>query len=190
MTGRLIYTRNKTKQPHLRAALDFNQGQLLFIDPRRFGTIEVASQIDDLRGTGVEPLTDALNLKSLSQLLGSSKQPIKTWLMRQDKIVGIGNIYASEILYDAQISPRRRVASLSRIERERLLKSIKKILTKAIKHCGTTFSDFQDAHGVTGAYQRFLKVYECEGLKCSRCEGLIRRIVQQQRSTYYCSCQG
>ena len=86
--------------------------------------------------------------------------------------------------------PRRRASALRPTEIERLHGSTRKILVRAIENCGTTFSDFQDAHGATGSYQQYLGVYGREDEPCARCGGRIRRIVQQQRSTYYCGgCQ-
>lgn len=175
---------------HLRIRFLFKNGALLFVDPRRFGTVEVSKKIDSFVPKGVEPTSANFTLSSLQQLLGKSSQPIKTWLLRQDKIVGIGNIYASEILYHAAIHPERSVGSLKAVEIAALHRGIKAILGKAIKNCGTTFSDFQSTLGETGTFQRYLKVYQREGGACKRCGGEVTRAVQAGRSTFCCvGCQ-
>ncbi|MCB0317599.1 MAG: bifunctional DNA-formamidopyrimidine glycosylase/DNA-(apurinic or apyrimidinic site) lyase [Bdellovibrionales bacterium] len=196
MSGRLTFLnksqRNNIDSPshHIRADLELNNGYLTFIDPRRFGTFKFSSSIDTFLPIGIEPLSKSFDSKVLKNLLKNSKTPIKPWLLKQDKVVGIGNIYASEILFKAKISPLRQAVSLSLKEIQRLTIAIQLILKKAIENCGTTFSDFQDAHGVTGSYQKFLKVYDREALKCRSCSAKIKRIVQAQRSTFYCpKCQ-
>ena len=99
----------------------------------------------------------------------------------------MGNIYASEILHRARISPFRKAGSLRADEIARLHAAIRRTLDLAIKWNGTTFSDFQDARGSAGRFFRFLQVYDREGEPCRRCAAAVRRVVQQQRSTYYCS---
>ena len=135
---------------------------------------------------GVEPLSPELTPAVYAGLLDGSAQPLKPWLLRQDRLVGLGNIYASEILHAARLSPFREAGSLDRNEVRRLHGATRRILERAIRACGTTFSDFQDARGVEGSYQRYLAVYEREGRPCRRCRAPIERVVQQQRSTYYC----
>lgn len=177
-------------QAHLRIRFLFENGALLFVDPRRFGTVEVSKEIANFLPKGVEPMSASFSLQCLQKLLAKSPQPIKTWLLRQDKIVGIGNIYASEILYHAAIHPERSVASLKTAEVAALHRGIKAILHKAIKNCGTTFSDFQSTLGETGTFQRYLKVYQREGEGCKRCGGVISRALQAGRSTFCCAaCQ-
>ncbi len=139
---------------------------------------------------GVDPLSDELDVGLFHKLLGNGRQDLKAWLLRQDRLVGLGNIYASEILYAARLDPRRGVSSLSRNEVRRLHGATKRILDRAIERCGTTFSDFQDARGQSGGFARFLKVYRREGAPCRRCKKQISRIVQHGRSTFFCdSCQ-
>lgn len=177
-------------QAHLRIRFLFQNGALLFVDPRRFGTVALSNKIDTFLPKGVEPMSSEFSPSCLKQLLAKSPQPIKTWLLRQDKIVGIGNIYASEILYHAAIHPERSVASLSGAEVLALHRAIKAILAKAIKNCGTTFSDFQSTLGETGSFQRHLKVYQREDEVCKRCDGVVTRAVHAGRSTFCCvGCQ-
>jgi formamidopyrimidine-DNA glycosylase len=175
---------------HLRAVLAFDHGELAFYDSRRFGTIEPFTTFSEVPCAGLDPLNGELSLAVLQQLLKSSKQTMKSWLLRQDRIAGIGNIYASEILFDARISPQKTAQVLSRSECDRLFASIRKILRSAIEHCGTTFSDFQDSTGSVGSFQQYLQVYGRAGERCRRCRKLVKRVVEQQRSTFYCpGCQ-
>ncbi len=193
MTGRLIWASNpvaEAKEDRVRARFGLDHGALLFADTRRFGTFRWFADERETRPEGVDPLSEAMTVERLSEMASRARQNMKAFLLRQDKIVGLGNIYASEILYDARISPRRRATALRPTEIKRLHGSTRKILRRAIENCGTTFSDFQDAHGLTGSYQQYLGVYDREHETCDRCGGTIRRIVQQQRSTYYCGgCQ-
>jgi formamidopyrimidine-DNA glycosylase len=193
MTGRLIWApdaRAESRETRLRARLGFDRGALLFADTRRFGTFRWYRDARETEPEGIDPLSAAMTIETLADMAGHARQAMKAFLLRQDRIAGIGNIYACEILHDARISPRRHASALRSAEIGRLHVSTRKILSRAIENCGTTFSDFQDAHGVTGSYQQYLSVYDREGQPCERCGKPIKRIVQQQRSTYYCGgCQ-
>jgi len=190
MTGRLIWRPSAGSVDHLRARFELDRGALLFVDMRRFGTFDWYPSAFAAAPTGIDPLAREFTARRLDALVDGTRQDAKAWLLRQDRLVGLGNIYASEILWASRLSPRREVRSLDRGERRRLHRAIRRILSRAIENCGTTFANFQDAHGVEGSYQRFLAVYGREGERCRRCGGAIRRIVQQQRSTFFCAaCQ-
>ncbi|MBW2277202.1 MAG: DNA-formamidopyrimidine glycosylase, partial [Deltaproteobacteria bacterium] len=191
MTGRLIWIEHGGRSAgRARAELVLDRGRIVFIDTRRFGTIRIHDDLAQLGPRGLEPLSDELTSRVLGELIGRSSQPVKAWLLRQDRLVGIGNIYASEILFSCRIDPRRAVGSLTRSEVSGLQRAVRSVLRRAIECCGTTFSDFQDARGQTGGFARLLKVYGRQGEPCRRCRGEIARIVQQQRSTFFCSdCQ-
>lgn len=186
MTGRLVFAEHNVARPHLRAALELERGVVQLIDPRRFGTLTWTPTPAAAAPAGLDPTSPGFTPATLAGLLAGSRQPIKPWLLRQDRVVGLGNIYASEILHRARVSPLRRAQTLTRAEIARLHRATRRTLDLAIKWNGTTFSDFQDAHGATGGFLRFLLVYDREGRPCRRCGGPVRRIVQQQRSTYYC----
>jgi len=193
MTGRLLWYPAR-QQPedarHVRARLLLSGGEVWFHDVRRFGTLRLYRTLESLLPLGLEPLSKRLTGRRLHGLLGNSAQALKVWLLRQDRLVGLGNIYACEILFAARLCPLRAAGSLSADEAGRLQRAIRRILRQAIDCCGTTFSDFQDARGVYGGFQQFLRVYARNGERCSRCRGRIERIVQQQRSTFYCpECQ-
>jgi formamidopyrimidine-DNA glycosylase len=205
MTGRLIWCpddaperscedmyahRRAVTEKSLRLTFALSGGELRFHDARRFGMVLLHETPPAGDQAALEPLSDAFTAARLAELLSGARGEIKPWLMRQDKLAGIGNIYASEILFDAGIDPRRSGGSLDAAEVRRVHRSTVKILRLAIKYCGTTFSDFQDAGGKQGKFQKLLKVYKKEGSPCPTCGGAIERIVQQQRSTFYCSaCQ-
>jgi formamidopyrimidine-DNA glycosylase len=192
MTGSLIWTAASARTPraHLRARIELDRGTLSFFDTRRFGTFEWYRSEHAAGPAGVDPLSPALDERALERLLAGTRQNVKAWLLRQDRLVGLGNIYASEILHAAAISPARAAGSLDRAERKRLLRAIRSVLRRAIGHNGTTLSDFRDAYGESGSNQRYLRVYGREGRPCPRCAATVLREVQQQRSTYWCpGCQ-
>lgn len=188
MTGRLLWNSERNAvDKHTRAQFNFLDGDLVFNDVRRFGTFQLLDSIDE---EVLDPVSEDFTPDVLKLMLSRSKQELKVWLLRQDRLVGIGNIYASEILFDAGIHPRRRGDELSQAEIGRLFRSIKKILERAILNAGTTFSDYRDAEGNAGGFQNLLKVYDREGKFCRKCKGEIKRITQVQRSTFYCeACQ-
>lgn len=193
MTGRLIWVPSgaRPRRDHLRARFALDGGALWFVDTRRFGTFRWSEDPAAFEPAGLDPLAPAFTARRLAGLLDGATQNVKSWLLRQDRLVGLGNIYASEILHAAGVSPLRAAGSLDADEVRRVHRATRRILRRAIESCGTTFSDFQGAQGVTGSYQAYLRVYDRDAEPCSRCRaGAVRRIVQQQRSTFYCpSCQ-
>ena len=192
MTGRLILegARSGQNEKHLRASLFLDQGSLHFYDLRRFGLLTIVSSPAESLPPGLDPMSPEFTAGKLAELIGSSRQEIKPWLLRQDRLTGLGNIYASEILFAAGIDPQRIAVSLGKAELRKLHHEIRTILRLAIENCGTTFSDFQDSQGEIGSFQRLLSVYAREGEPCRVCGENIRRLVQQQRSTFFCPrCQ-
>ena len=128
--------------------------------------------------------------RKLDEILNNRKTKIKLLLMDQSKIAGIGNIYVSEILFEAGIMPGRPANSINKAEREKLFKAIKKILEKAVKLRGTSDSDYRDTAGAPGRFQEILKVYRRAGKKCSRCDTIVLREKIGQRGTFFCPvCQ-
>ncbi len=191
MTGRLQVSELKEgENKHLRMELLLQKKKLQFVDLRRFGTVEFFDSWEEIPSKGLDPTLEEFTFNAFSALISKAKQPTKTWLMRQDKILGVGNIYASEILFAAGVSPFKFCSKLKEKEIKEIYLQTKKILAQAIKNCGTTFSDFQDAHGLTGKYQKFLQVYDREKELCKKCNSLIVRVKQGGRSTFYCAkCQ-
>ncbi len=199
MTGRLLWERFRAAEdvprtgrdvPHLRARLAIEGGNLLFIDPRRLGTMRLCRSLEELRPPGLDPLSAGFTVPALVELMGTCRQEIKPWLLRQDRLAGVGNIYAAEILSAARLHPRRTAYSLDKAEVRRLHRATRRVLMKAIEHRGTTLSDFQDPSGREGSFEPLLTTYGRDGRPCRRCGETVERIVQQGRSTFFCpSCQ-
>lgn len=192
MTGRLVWSErpDAIPRPPLRARLALDRGYILFGDVRRFGTMRLTRSAEDLAPGGLDPVGPDFTAPALATLLEGSRQELKPWLLRQDRLEGVGNIYASEILFAARLSPLRPAGSLAPAEIRRLHQATVKILKLGIECGGTTFSDFQNAHGLAGEFQKRLTVYGRSGEPCRRCGGAVERIVQQSRSTFYCPrCQ-
>ena len=189
MTGSLQWQREKRElPPHTRFVMTFAAGSLLCIDPRRFATL-----IFEDRGIRKISVTDPLRSRSFSQLweiARAKKLPVKSFLMDQRIIAGIGNIYACEILHEASVHPWRPAYTVSHSEWKKIAAAAKDILKKAIACRGTSISDWRDLFGKKGEYQHELKVYGREGLSCLRCKGCIKRLRLSGRGTYFCpSCQ-
>jgi formamidopyrimidine-DNA glycosylase len=163
-------------------------------DPRRFGA--VLWTVDDVHShplianLGVEPLSRALDPARLHALTRKHRAPIKQFLMDGRRIVGVGNIYASESLFRAGIDPRTPANRLSLERCARLARAIKDTLRAAIRAGGSSLRDYVAANGEAGEAQSRHWVYEREGKACRRCGSKVRRLVQGQRSSYYCPrCQ-
>jgi len=175
---------------HLRVRLDLDRGMVLFEDLRRFGRLTVHEDLASLEPVGLDPTTADFTTAALHRLLADSRQPIKPWLLRQDRLVGLGNIYASEILFAARILPDRAAGSLDAGERRRLHRATRQILRRAIDAAGTTYYALEAGRRVRGTFREQLAVYGQDGDACRRCGEPVRRSVQAQRSTYYCAgCQ-
>ena len=197
MSGSLQWLTHPTVAgPHDHFDLLTDQGTLRLHDPRRFGAVVWSPALDSgaalerLRRLGAEPFDPAVNEATFHAALRLRRAPIKQVLLAGQVIVGAGNIYACEALYQAGIDPRVAACRISRARAGKLLSAIRATLAQAIRAGGTTLRDFQDAQGTHGAFQDQAQVYGREGQVCERCTGVIRRIVQAQRSTYYCrGCQ-
>src|SRR5262245_20099321 len=163
-------------------------------DPRRFGAVLWApgdpATHKLIAHLGIEPLSRELDAKRLHALTRGRRVAIKLLLMDARLIVGVGNIYASESLFRAGVNPRMRASRLTLEQAKRLSAAIKHTLLKAIRAGGSTLRDFVGADGASGYFQQRHWVYDREGKPCRRCGGKIRRLVQGQRSTFYCAtCQ-
>ncbi|HBB37379.1 MAG TPA: hypothetical protein DEB07_05840 [Candidatus Moranbacteria bacterium] len=168
---------------------------LEFSDLRKFGKIILADtdkidEIKEIGSLGVDAMSQGFTLNKLDEILDNRKTKIKMLLMDQSKIAGIGNIYVSEILFEAGILPSRPADTLSGEERRKLYNAIKKILKKATKLRGTSDSDYRDTAGAPGKFQEVLKVYRRAGKRCSRCDTIVLREKMGQRGTFFCpACQ-
>jgi len=172
-----------------------NGGKLFFNDLRKFGWMKVVGNLGELGEEKLGPEANdekSFTLDYFRSILSKSRKPVKLVIMDQEKLAGVGNIYANEALFMAGISPLRTAMSLSEKEIKILRESILKILKEAIKHKGTSDTDeaYRQISGEKGTFQNYLQVYGRDGEKCPQCGGLVKRIKIGGRGTFYCpSCQ-
>jgi len=172
--------------------LHFKDKIMRFNDPRRFGSIFFLEDKNHrlLNNLGVEPLENLFHDNYLFEHSRNKTQNVKAFIMDSKIVVGVGNIYACESLFEAGINPKTKASKISKQKYINLTEHIKKVLTKAIKAGGTTLQDFAKVDGKPGYFSQELSVYGRENKNCYNCNGKIKRIVQNQRSTFYCpKCQ-
>lgn len=187
MTGRLFMHNEKTSLPHGRWRLAFEECNLELVDPRRFATVKI---IPTRKTTPHNDLIVHFSEKKFMESQAKRKVNIKRLLMDPAAFAGIGNIYACEILHASGIAPERRADNITNPEWKRILSQARKILKKGIEKRGTSISDWRDLYGRPGENQSELKSYGQEGKRCRRCGGVIVRMKQGGRSTFYCpKCQ-
>jgi formamidopyrimidine-DNA glycosylase len=197
MSGRLTLTPGDAPEElHEHVAFHLRSGRRLYLrDPRRFGlvfAVPTAEMVADphFAHLGVEPLEPGFSGDTLARAASGRRGPVKAFLMDAGVVVGVGNIYASETLHRAGVHPGRSVARISRARWERVAESAMAVLRQAIDQGGTTLNDFADGEGNSGYFQVSLSVYDREGEPCRACGRPVRRIVQSNRSTYFCpQCQ-
>jgi len=182
--------------PHDHFDLVTARGTLRLTDPRRFGAVVWSPALDAgpaaklLAGLGVEPFDPAFTGAHLHAALRGRRVAIKQALLGGAIVVGAGNIYACEALFEAGIDPRTRSDRVSLARCERLAAAVRDTLARALALGGSTLRNFRDAHGMAGEFQLQARVYGREGQPCVRGDGTVRRIVQGQRATYFCPvCQ-
>lgn len=173
-----------------------SRGTLRLNDPRRFGAVVWSRSLADdpaatlLRRLGPEPDDPALTPGAFHAALQRRRTPIKALLLSGEAVVGAGNIYACEALFEAGIHPALRADRISRPRAARLLAALRETLSRAVALGGSTLRDFSDVHGMSGAYQAQAAVYGRAGQPCRRCGAPLRRVVHGQRATYFCAtCQ-
>lgn len=180
------------KHDHIDLILS-NERILRYTDPRRFGAWLFAPTLENhslLSHLGPEPLSDDFTPEYLLERAKKKTTPIKTWLMDNRVVVGVGNIYACESLFEANISPLRKAQTLTFQEAEKLVSVIKTVLQRSITQGGTTLRDFTQSDGKPGYFAQQLFVYGRSGKQCKVCGGLISSVKQAQRSTFFCHiCQ-
>lgn len=195
MSGSLrILTSYKEIEKHDHVDLNLSNGVILrYTDPRRFGAWLWFHDLNDspqLKNLGPEPLSDEFTGEYLFNLSRGKRLLIKAWIMDNKVIVGVGNIYVSESLFQAKILPHRPAGSMTKTEANRLVLTIKKVLEKSIIQGGTTLKDFLQSDGKPGYFAQELQVYDRGGEPCHRCGELIQVEKIGQRSTYFCpKCQ-
>jgi formamidopyrimidine-DNA glycosylase len=195
MTGNLVLSEAGADPPHLRASIALDDGvRLLFTDARRFGQAVVlqGDRLDDYFASrlGVEPLSAALTAAELCRRAAGRRAPLKSFLLNQSRVAGIGNIYADEALHRAALHPLSPAGSMKPEDCERLREGIIDTLEAGLSSGGASVDDYRDARGERGSMQDEFLVHTREGKPCPRCGAEIRRIVVAGRSTYFCpSCQ-
>ncbi|HTT82042.1 MAG TPA: bifunctional DNA-formamidopyrimidine glycosylase/DNA-(apurinic or apyrimidinic site) lyase [Rhizomicrobium sp.] len=199
--GNYVYERPPSgagRGPHDHVIMETDApAEIIFTDPRRFGLmllIETAALADHplFKGLGVEPLSRAFTAGYLEGVLKGRRTPIKSALLDQRKVAGLGNIYVCEALFHAGISPKRRARTIDRTRATALVKAIRRVLHAAIKAGGSSLRDYARTDGALGEFQHRFAVYDREGAPCPRkgCHGTVKRLVQSGRSTFWCpSCQ-
>ena len=182
--------------PHDHFDLVTDRGTLRLNDPRRFGAVvwspsqAQAPAAALLARLGPEPFDPALTPASFHAALQRRRAPIKSVLLAGDVVVGAGNIYACEALFQAGIHPALHADRISRPRAARLLAAVRQTLARALDVGGSTLRDYTDVHGASGAFQAEAAVYGRAGQPCGRCSASVKRVVQTQRSTYFCAlCQ-
>ncbi|NRA74099.1 MAG: bifunctional DNA-formamidopyrimidine glycosylase/DNA-(apurinic or apyrimidinic site) lyase [Rickettsiales bacterium] len=195
MSGKLYVTRQRQEKQHIHLTLRLaNDFFISFYDPRRFGAIVwIDNSFENhflIKNLGAEPFSEVFNHKYLYKKCQKRRVSIKQLLMESKVVVGIGNIYASEILFHSNIKPDRLTNTISLGEAKRIYKATLDILKKAIEAGGTTIRDFRNPKGDLGYFVQLLSVYGKNNQNCPKCDESILKITQNNRSTYYCpQCQ-
>jgi formamidopyrimidine-DNA glycosylase len=195
MSGRMVIDAPFVPHQHLTLQTD-DGGSIGFVDPRRFGALDLIATADEdthrlVANLGPEPLGNSFSAPALLAALAGKATPIKAALLDQTVVAGIGNIYASEALFRAGISPRRLAGGLGGARVDRLVPAIKNTLIEAIAAGGSSLRDYVQPSGALGYFQHAWKVYDRAGEPCEHCPGPpacpgIKRVVQTGRASFYC----
>ena len=194
MTGRLVWARDKARTTHPAVRFTLSAGPVLvYDDVRRFGALEVMDETEWAlrdRRLGPEPLSSTFTARRLHGDLSRSISPIRSWLLDQRRVAGVGNIYANEALHLAGIHPQRPAKSVTEGEARRLHRAVRRTLRRAVENRGTTLRDYRDASGNPGDNAAHLRVYGKGREPCLGCSTRICRLVFGNRAAYYCPrCQ-
>ena len=195
MSGSMRVIQDKTAhEKHDHVDIAFGKTILRFNDPRRFGAVlwtdEAVEEHRLFHHLGPEPLEESFHADYLFKRSRKRKQPVKSWIMDSKVVVGVGNIYANEALFNSGIHPLKATEKLSKKNCETFVSEIKKVLSHAIERGGTTLRDFVGGDGKPGYFAQELKVYGRAGKPCNKCGKLLLEKRLAQRSTVYCSaCQ-
>ena len=181
---------------HNHVEIQFDKIKFIYNDPRRFGYFSTFNNKIELKRKfshfGPEPFSNSFNVDYITKYLKKKKKNIKNFLLDQKFVSGIGNIYASEILFISKINPTRRAKSLTKDECKKILLYSKLILKKAIQKGGSSIRDFQNINGKMGSFQKDFKVYQRENLNClkPKCKGIVKKKFISNRSSFFCNyCQ-
>ena len=196
VTNTSFYNSPKLPSKHNHVEIILDNLRVIYNDPRRFGFFQIIDNKDLLKKRfshlGPEPFQSTFNLDYVYSFFSKKKKNIKNFLLDQSFVSGIGNIYASEILFLSKIKPFKKVYSLKKKDCKKIISDSKKVLLSAIKKGGSSIRDFKNTSGKTGNFQKNFNVYDREGLECKRlkCNGIIKKKIISNRSTFFCnSCQ-
>jgi len=195
-TNTSFYNSPFLPKKHNHVELVFDSFKIIYNDPRRFGFFQLVKSNSDLikrfNHLGPEPFDKNFNLNYVYNFFKGKNKDIKNFLLDQKFVSGIGNIYASEILFLSKVNPFKKAKLLSKKECQKIIINSRKILLKAISMGGSSIRDFKDTLGLKGGFQNEFKVYQQEGIECKNvgCSDLIRKKIISNRSTFFCdSCQ-
>ena len=195
-TNTSFYNSPNLPKKHNHVEIQFKDLKIIYNDPRRFGFFKFIDNkqdlIDRFSHLGPEPFYKNFDLKYLLKYFLNKKKDIKSFLLDQKFVSGIGNIYASEILFRSKINPSRHGMNLSKVDCKKIIFFSRSVLNKAIKKGGSSIRDFKNISGENGNFQKEFKVYQRENLNCLRnkCNGKIKKIFISNRSTFFCNtCQ-
>ena len=195
-TNTSFYNSPELPKKHNHVEIQFNDMSVIYNDPRRFGFLRFIDNPKELKKRfnhlGPEPFFLSFNLKYLLNFFINKKKDIKSFLLDQKFVSGIGNIYASEILFLCKINPKTYAMKLSKNDCKKIIYYSKSVLKKAIEKGGSSIRDFKNTEGKNGSFQKEFKVYQRENQGCSRknCHGKIKKIFISNRSTFFCNiCQ-
>ena len=195
-TNTSFYNSPFLPKKHNHVELVFENFKIVYNDPRRFGFFQLIKNNSDLikrfSHLGPEPFDENFNLDYVYNFFKDKNKDIKNFLLDQKFVSGIGNIYASEILFLSKVNPFKKVKLLSKKECQKIIINSRKILLKAISKGGSSIRDFKDVSGLKGRFQKEFKVYQQEGIQCKNigCSDFIKKKIISNRSTFFCdSCQ-
>ena len=195
-TNTSFYNSPNLPKKHNHIEIKFKNFKIIYNDPRRFGFFQIIRDLNLLKERfshlGPEPFQSKFSLDYVSSFLRDKKKNIKNFLLDQNFVSGIGNIYASEILFLSGIKPEKKASLVNKEECKKIILYSKKVLLNAIKNGGSSIRDFKNILGIKGSFQDNFMVYNRESLKCKRykCKGTIKRKIISNRSTFFCNkCQ-
>ena len=195
-TNTSFYNSSNLPKKHNHIEIQLKNLKIIYNDPRRFGFFKYIKNKKELKKKfehlGPEPFFKEFTLEYLMNYFKNKKKDIKSFLLDQKFVSGIGNIYASEILFLCKINPKKRALKLTKKEVKKIILYSRTVLNKAIKKGGSSIRDFKNISGENGSFQKEFKVYQRESCNCPRnkCKGKIKKIVVAKRSTFYCNiCQ-
>ena len=196
LTNTSFYSKPTLPKKHNHLEIIFEKFKIVYNDPRRFGFFQIIENknllIKRFSNLGPEPFDPKFNANYVYRFLKNKEKNIKNFLLDQNFVSGIGNIYASEILFLSKINPNKKACLLNQKEHKKIIKNSKKILSDAINKGGSSIRNFKNILGKEGNFQKDFKVYQREGLACKRllCNGLIRKKNISNRSSFFCNiCQ-